>query len=140
MHFNLLNNRILILAGVALLVTVGLLLLLVFLSQEKGPPSQEEIFQDALVQPTPIPGGEFDDMEVLATSDYHILYFGKTNEFLISITGTPFDRARNDAERALLQALNISEEKACTFLVTISTPLFANPQYAGQSFGLSFCD
>jgi hypothetical protein len=133
------KRTVLMVVATITIIVVGLLLF--FLSRrETSVPSKEETFKNATVQPTPIPEGQFDDMEVLVTSDYHILYFGKTNEFLISVTGTPFDRARNDAEQALLQTLNISEEKACTLLVTISTPLFANPQYAGQSFGLSFCD
>lgn len=71
---------------------------------------------------------------------YQILYEEQFNQFLISILGSPFEQVRQEAERRLISDLGISEDEACQFNVVITTPSFANPDFSGKPYGLSFCE
>ena len=72
--------------------------------------------------------------------DYQIMYIPVDNSFLISILSSPFDEIRTEAEKALLDKLKISQQEACYLKVNITTPSYANPEYAGKNYGLSFCE
>ncbi len=73
-------------------------------------------------------------------TDYVIIYHKTSDDFLINILSSPFEDIRIKAERDFLQKLGITEENACKLDVVEKTPHFANPDKAGQSFRLSFCE
>ncbi len=71
---------------------------------------------------------------------YQILYTEKFNQFLISILASPFDDVRPEAEESLIKQLGISRGEACSLDVSITTPTFANPDFSGKTYKLSFCE
>lgn len=71
---------------------------------------------------------------------YQIMYKEQFNQFFIGILSSPFEELRLEAEQALIQELDITEEDACFLNVVITTPAFANEDYAGKSYDLSFCE
>jgi hypothetical protein len=77
---------------------------------------------------------------ITKNADYTISFLNKFNTFLISITSSPFEERRAEAETALLEHLNIGKKEACKLNVEITTPRFANPTHAGLVYGLSFCE
>ncbi len=74
------------------------------------------------------------------TKDYHVFYLPADELFYISIASYPFDEHRPIAELELLKSLGIDQKDACKLNVDIATPAHANPAYAGEIYGLSFCD
>ncbi|MBP6913111.1 MAG: hypothetical protein KBC00_00685 [Candidatus Levybacteria bacterium] len=70
---------------------------------------------------------------------YNLVYLKPFNEFLISITSSPFEINRQLAEQAFLERLGITKEQACQLTVTITTPVSVNNAEAGQKYPLSFC-
>jgi hypothetical protein len=74
------------------------------------------------------------------TADYHLFYIPSQELFYISITSYPFDKNRTQAEAAFLTALGIGQQEACKLKVDLTTPAYANPDQAGEIFGLSFCN
>lgn len=76
----------------------------------------------------------------LVQNYYHVFYFAPDQLFTISIQRSPFDEMREIAEQEFLKSLDVSEENACKLNVQITTPLYANPGKAGQSYRLSFCE
>lgn len=70
---------------------------------------------------------------------YSLVYLRPFNEFLISITASPFEKNRKLAEEAFLLRMGITQTDSCRLKVTITTPLSINPNEAGQSYPLSFC-
>ena len=72
-------------------------------------------------------------------ASYNLVYLKPFNEFLISITASPFDINRKIAEDAFLKRMGITQQDACKLKVTITTPLSVNPNEAGQNYPLSFC-
>ena len=74
------------------------------------------------------------------TKDYHVFYLPADELFYISIASYPFDEIRPIAEQELLKSLGIDQSDACKLNVDIATPAHANPTYAGEIYGLSFCD
>jgi len=71
--------------------------------------------------------------------EYQILYQEAYDSFLISINTAPFEEARKKAEQSFLSLIESSESVACKLKVEIVTPNFANPEFSGQKFPLSFC-
>lgn len=71
---------------------------------------------------------------------YEVLYIDDFDEYLITVTESPFDDFRTVAEQGFIKSLGITEEEACGLNVKIATPLFANPDEAGVEYGLSFCE
>jgi hypothetical protein len=80
------------------------------------------------------------DTIVVDDSGYQIIFMPKSEQFLISILGSPFEKVRKEAEEELLHILGIGRADACRLDVKITTPRFANPAQAGKNFGLSFCE
>ena len=80
------------------------------------------------------------DVLIADSPNYQISYIAMDELFIISINSSPFDKIRLDAEAEFLRQLDISESTACSLNVQESTPRFANPELAGQSFGPSFCE
>lgn len=70
---------------------------------------------------------------------YSLVYLKPFNEFLISITSSPFEENRKKAEEAFLVRMGVTQEDACRLKVTITTPLSINPNEAGVNYPLSFC-
>lgn len=71
---------------------------------------------------------------------YQILYEEKFDQFLISILGSPFEELRIEAEQKLISDLGITTAEACLLNVVITTPAFANPDFSGKPYKLSFCE
>lgn len=80
-----------------------------------------------------------EDILIKNTVAFQIVYLKKQNKFLLSIRSSPFTQKRAEAEEQFLKTLGIERQEACRLNVTITTPFFANPDYAGQEFSLSFC-
>lgn len=77
---------------------------------------------------------------IAQTADFHIFYIPTQELFYVSITSYPFDENRTKAEGGFLTALGIEKEEACKLKVDITTPAYANPDKAGEVYGLSFCE
>ncbi len=80
------------------------------------------------------------DVVYAEANSYQQVYHPKDQYFLISVTGSPFESARTEAEKQFLAILQISKEDACKLNVTITTPRYANPDEAGKIYKLSFCE
>ena len=80
------------------------------------------------------------DTYVIEKPEYSVSYLPKVGKFMISILTSPFEQIRLQAEQDLLVNLQISEIQACKLDISISTPLFANPDFSGQQYRLSFCN
>lgn len=106
-----------------------------------SPTESERIIEAAPVKPLPASSTEefkyatFPDRE-----GYQIFYFEDLEQFLISITASPFEQYRLRAEIDFLESLNISQREACSLDVVITTPARDNPEYAGKEYELSFCE
>ncbi len=74
------------------------------------------------------------------TESYQQVYILQAQYFIITVTGTPFESARQAAEQDFLKKLGISQEDACVLDVRVGTPYFANPNEAGKTYKLSFCE
>lgn len=77
---------------------------------------------------------------IAKTADYNIFYIPADELFFISVTSYPFDEHRAVAQQELLKKLEITQEDACKLNVDITTPSYANPDKAGEIYGLSFCE
>lgn len=71
---------------------------------------------------------------------YQIVYQKDFDRFLISVTGSPFEEVRQEAEQEFLSIAKTNKSVACQLNVVVGTPYFANPGLAGQEFPLSFCE
>lgn len=97
------------------------------------------IFVNNFLQ-NPIRTDKSNDVYLVENKKYQIVYLALYNQFLISIQGSPFIDNKKMAEDDLLKTLGISQEQACVLNVSINTPYFANPDYSGKNFPLSFCE
>jgi hypothetical protein len=73
------------------------------------------------------------------TKNYSILYFPRDSGFIVSVLSSPFEEGRMVAEQEFLRSLDISQEDACKLKVEVTTIYTINPDFAGRSLGLSFC-
>jgi hypothetical protein len=73
------------------------------------------------------------------TSTYSIIYYLSGGSFSITISGTPFGAARQAAEDAFLNSLNIKITDACKLNVIEDAAYPAGDPNNGNSFPLSFC-
>lgn len=80
------------------------------------------------------------DSLMTQSEGYQLIYLKQFSKFLISVTASPFEENRQQAEAALLSRLEIDEATACTLQVEITTIYDINPNEAGQIFSLSFCN
>lgn len=71
--------------------------------------------------------------------EYKLLYLTQYQQFLITIIGSPFPKMRREAEEDFLLLIGVGKDEACKLDVVISTPFSANPDFAGESYPLSFC-
>lgn len=78
-------------------------------------------------------------LELTNDVNFSVLYYPQDESFLITITNSPFENYRQQAESVLLTLLGVSETEACRLTVSIGTPAFANPDEAGKNYPLSFC-
>ena len=78
-------------------------------------------------------------VSIFNNGQYQISYIGRGGFFQISVVHFPFDRVREEAENEFVKILGISKEEACLLPVNLTTPQYANPEYAGEIFPLSFC-
>lgn len=85
------------------------------------------------------PMGRPNDGVIFQNASLEIVSFKQGKEFVISILGSPFATVREQAEEKFLEVLGLTREEACQLEVSLRTPRFANPDYAWQSYPLSFC-
>src|SRR3989344_8753208 len=74
------------------------------------------------------------------TREYQIMYTTATDEYLITILGSPFTKYRQEAELVFLRLFTLSADEACALKVVVGTTQFSNPESANQVYGLSFCE
>lgn len=79
------------------------------------------------------------DVYLVNNSNYQIVYLDEFNIFMITITGSPFESLRPQAEAEFLEKTGMSKEAACALNVQVGTPYFANPDFSGKYYPLSFC-
>jgi hypothetical protein len=76
----------------------------------------------------------------IENSDYYMAYYPQDQAFIITLLNPDIKTARNNAERDLLKALGIEDEKmSCQLKVSITVPYGVNADASGQEYGLSFC-
>jgi hypothetical protein len=80
------------------------------------------------------------DVHINENPNFDIFYFKIDDTFLITITASPFEDKRNEAEQSFLEKMEIDEEAACKLRVVITTPEFVNPDEATKNYPLSFCE
>jgi hypothetical protein len=79
------------------------------------------------------------DVKFAENSNYEFVYLSKYHKFLITILGSPFMSLVKPAEEDFVKVLGITYNQACKLNVDVGTVAFANPDYAGKRFPLSFC-
>lgn len=79
------------------------------------------------------------DMLIIENDKFQIVYLPKFGKFLLSISSSPFPAVRREAEEEFLKVLKVDKKDACRLNVSVNTPYFANPDFAGKDFPLSFC-
>jgi hypothetical protein len=80
------------------------------------------------------------EVMVVDHPNYKIFYYPINEGFIIPIIASPFEKVRPKAEEAFLQALGIEKEEACKLKVEITTSYAVNPQQAGITHKLSWCE
>ncbi len=65
--------------------------------------------------------------------------FGAQAQFLVSILAEPLSEVRTQAENALRNRLDVSNEELCALDIQVWTDSDVNASYAGRDLGLSFC-
>ena len=76
------------------------------------------------------------------TQNYSIMYFSRTNQFLISLNAYNEDEAdsyRSQAEQDLLSILGITQEDACKLILQTQVPYSYNGELSKLDYNLSFC-
>ncbi|MEY4731569.1 MAG: hypothetical protein RL681_515 [Candidatus Parcubacteria bacterium] len=79
------------------------------------------------------------EVVIAETSDYRVSYIRPFTLFTITVWGERAAQARQEAERALLKALNISEASACRLNVEVWLSPATGLSDAGKPLPLSFC-
>jgi hypothetical protein len=80
------------------------------------------------------------DTVIYEDADMQIEFIPQRNQYLISVLGSPFGVVRTKAEVKILEVTKLTQDQICGYDVVVTTPRFANPDFSGQSFGLSFCE
>lgn len=117
-----------------------------FLEREKALTPQgakENALRQALKDSpeTPLIGSDEFRQYVLANEQgYQIIYQKRGDFFLISIYDSPFNEVRAKAENHFLSLTQAKPQIACQLKVEIVASGSANPELAGQTFPLSFCN
>ena len=107
------------------------------------PPTDKVIINKVVVNnffPKATKINQYGDYSLLKNEEYKILYEAQFNLFLISIISSPFKEIRKTAEGEFVKILGVTQADACKLNVSITTPLYANPQEAGKNYRLSFCE
>ena len=83
-----------------------------------------------------------EDIEVVIaeTPDYRISYIRPFTLFIVNVWGERPGQTRFAAERALLTALNVSEQSACRLSVEVWLSPVPGLADGGKSLPLSFCE
>jgi len=129
---------LIVLIPVAVTIIVGITGIL-FLEKSESKLSKVEIAKNNALSRVLKEDKENDTFILTNKSDYQIIYFKKNDEFLISILKSPFEQLRKTAEKEFFEMTESDKAIICQLNVVITTPLFANPELAGQIFRLSFC-
>lgn len=88
---------------------------------------------------TPVEVNDKNDTLIVDNEKFQIVYLAQFNKFLITILSSPFEQVRKEGELEFLKVLGISQEDACKLTVEVNTTQFANPDFSGTAFPLSFC-
>jgi len=78
-------------------------------------------------------------IEIEDKNHFQIVFNVGDTSFAISILVKPLTVVRKEAEAAFLKDLGISQIDACKLSAYEGTTMRIDPQYAGQSYGFSFC-
>jgi len=73
------------------------------------------------------------------SSNFDIGYYPDVNQFVVLLQNQNLDQAREEAEKAFLDSLQISKRQACQLNVYLGVSLETNFGLSGRDFGLSFC-
>lgn len=79
------------------------------------------------------------DLSLTKNDKYEIIFFAKSEQFLISILDPSFDEVRSEAEKTFLENFGGDRDKACKLNVIITTPRWVNRTETGKEYPLSFC-
>jgi hypothetical protein len=79
------------------------------------------------------------DVEYKKTTDYTLDYYAKDKSFVITLTNSNIQMARNEAEADFLSTLKINKDEACQLNVQLGIPFSYSTNNSGINFGLSFC-
>ena len=79
------------------------------------------------------------DTVLAESSSYQIVFYEKSQEFTISITGTDFEKSQLAAENAFLVSLGIDRANAFRLFVNEYVPNTVNNEHSGEILPLSFC-
>lgn len=74
-----------------------------------------------------------------AESSFQILYFPRDSGFIVALNAEPLGETRLAAERALREALRLSDNELCKMRADVGTDYSVSRTYAGKNLGLSFC-
>lgn len=78
---------------------------------------------------------------IIAENDNYIIdYYNDSQAFSIIILNRDFFKGRKIAEKDILKILNINKKEACQLNITIGTIYSYNPDYAGYTYPLSYCE
>lgn len=81
-----------------------------------------------------------DQTAVIKSTDlYGLLYFAKTQAFLITLSDQDVMNARAQAEADFLTILQISKDQACALDVSLAVPYHVSDILFGKDYHLSFC-
>jgi lipopolysaccharide export LptBFGC system permease protein LptF len=124
---------------VLLLLVLGIVITLLsfWISENKMPITPEEAKKNVISQMKK--ANEEDTVLIIDRQGYQILYFRQSDQFLISVLKSPFEEIKQEAEKEFLRITQANKKILCQLNVVITTPRFANPDLAGQTFYLSFC-
>lgn len=73
-------------------------------------------------------------------NNIQVAYIYDINTFTITLSGTPFDQLKTQAESIFLSQLSINEQDACKLNVAIQASPFVYPERTDQTYRLSFCE
>ncbi len=86
-------------------------------------------------------GGHFPvtEAEPQVTPPYTITYIQDTQFFNIGLYAEPLSDTRKKAETYLRAQLGLKDAQMCELNYMVSTPVYVNEFYGGNSLGFSFC-
>lgn len=83
---------------------------------------------------------EGEECVVANETDFTIVYFSQGHGFGINLNSEPLGQVRRNAERYLMDVLQITQEQMCSLNYTLGTTVYVNSTYGSMDdLGFSFC-